>query len=200
MKSIYLCETSPSSSHSCLHWHNCIISSYFYMLDIFISCGCKTFTGFYIWWLKEISNGGSWSCQQFCISDLQVAVILAFIPRGLAIMFPGIHSCFQLLRIGSSSAVSSPGTVSDSVHDLYTFRPALANSVFRLGRRAELCDVTLESSTISRIHAELHAEKQSDAAGEESWKVQVRDRSSHGGCYWHYWHLKCWNEFYCVLK
>lgn len=77
----------------------------------------------------------------------------------------------------------SPGSaVSDSAHDLYTFRPALAHSVFRLGRLAELCDVTLESSSISRVHAELHAEKQSDAAGEDSWKVQVRDRSSAGWC------------------
>lgn len=101
-------------------------------------------------------------------------------------MFPGIQPCFQLLRIGSSSTVNSLGNavpdVSDSPNDLYTFRPALAHSVFRLGRLAELCDVTLESTTISRVHAELHSEKQSDASGEESWKVQVKDRSSYGWC------------------
>lgn len=98
-------------------------------------------------------------------------------------MFPGIQPCFQLLRIGSSSAVNSQGSAgSDSAHDLYTFRPALAHSVFRLGRLAELCDVTLESTNVSRVHAELHAEKQTDAVGEESWKVQVMDRSSYGWC------------------
>lgn len=93
-------------------------------------------------------------------------------------MFPGIQPCFQLLRIGSSSGANSHGA--ESAHDLYTFRPALALSVFRLGRLAELCDVTLESAAVSRVHAELHAEKQTDAAGEESWKVQVKDRSSYG--------------------
>lgn len=106
-----------------------------------------------------------------------------FFPLWRANMFPGIHPCFQLLRIGSSCSVNgSGGAVPDSAHDLYTFRPALAHSVFRLGRLAELCDVTLESTTVSRVHAELHAEKQTDAAGEESWKVQVRDRSSYGWC------------------
>uniref|UniRef100_A0A3Q2PBI0 Transcription factor 19 (SC1), like n=1 Tax=Fundulus heteroclitus TaxID=8078 RepID=A0A3Q2PBI0_FUNHE len=73
--------------------------------------------------------------------------------------------CFQLLRIGLSTG--------DSARDLFTFRPALSRSVFRLGRAAELCDVTLESTAVSRIHAELHAEK-------EGWRVHVKDRSSHG--------------------
>uniref|UniRef100_A0AAR2JUJ6 FHA domain-containing protein n=1 Tax=Pygocentrus nattereri TaxID=42514 RepID=A0AAR2JUJ6_PYGNA len=81
-------------------------------------------------------------------------------------MLSGVQPCFQL--------------VSDSARDLYTFRPALPQSVFRLGRAAELCDVTLESTTVSRIHAELHAERQTDTSGEESWKVHVKDRSSFG--------------------
>uniref|UniRef100_A0A672YPT4 Transcription factor 19 (SC1), like n=1 Tax=Sphaeramia orbicularis TaxID=375764 RepID=A0A672YPT4_9TELE len=84
--------------------------------------------------------------------------------------------CFQLLRIGSSGG--------DSARDLYTFRPALSQSVFRLGRAAELCDVTLDSASVSRIHAELHAEREGNSddvvSQEEGWRVHVKDRSSHG--------------------
>lgn len=91
-------------------------------------------------------------------------------------MLAGVQPCFQLLRIGSSDG--------DSARDLYTFRPALSQSVFRLGRAAELCDVTLESQSVSRIHAELYAQKEASAAGsgdqEEGWTVRVKDRSSHG--------------------
>nr|ACN49166.1 transcription factor 19 [Oryzias dancena] len=91
-------------------------------------------------------------------------------------MLTGAQPCFQLLRIGLSTG--------DSARDLYTFRPALNHSVFRLGRAAELCDVTLESALVSRIHAELHAEKEAgDADGEqqeEGWRVHIKDRSSHG--------------------
>ncbi|XP_052389798.1 transcription factor 19 [Carassius gibelio] len=95
----------------------------------------------------------------------------------------GVQPCFQLLRIGLSDTNNSNThgkESSDSVRDLYTFRPALAQCVFRLGRAPELCDVTLESTIVSRIHAELHVEREADASGEESWKVQVKDRSSHG--------------------
>ncbi|XP_054462046.1 transcription factor 19 [Anoplopoma fimbria] len=88
----------------------------------------------------------------------------------------GVQPCFQLLRIGSSAG--------DSARDLYTFRPALSHSVFRLGRAAELCDVTLESTSVSRIHAELHAEREAGEGAatsqEEGWRVHVKDRSSHG--------------------
>ncbi|XP_026205723.1 transcription factor 19 [Anabas testudineus] len=91
-------------------------------------------------------------------------------------MLSGVQPCFQLLRIGSSTG--------DSARDLYTFRPALSHSVFRLGRAAELCDVTLDSTSVSRIHAELHAERESAgrdaAAQEEGWRVHIKDRSSHG--------------------
>lgn len=93
-------------------------------------------------------------------------------------MLSGVQPCFQLLRIGSSAG--------DSARDLYTFRPALSHSVFRLGRAAELCDVTLDSASVSRIHAELHVEKEAsggDAAPppqEEGWRVRIKDRSSHG--------------------
>lgn len=94
-------------------------------------------------------------------------------------MLSGVQPCFQLLRIGSSAG--------DSERDLYTFRPAQSRSVFRLGRAAELCDVTLESASVSRIHAELHAEREGSGGGggaaapqEEGWRVHVRDRSSHG--------------------
>ncbi|CAF93531.1 unnamed protein product, partial [Tetraodon nigroviridis] len=68
--------------------------------------------------------------------------------------------------------------------DLYTFRPALSQSVFRLGRAAELCDVTLDSTSVSRIHAELHAQKETNANDvdqpNEGWTVHIRDRSTHG--------------------
>lgn len=92
-------------------------------------------------------------------------------------MASGAQPCFQLLRIGSSAG--------DSARDLYTFRPALSHSVFRLGRAAELCDVTLDSTSVSRIHAELHVEREAGegaaaAQPEEGWKVHVKDRSSHG--------------------
>uniref|UniRef100_A0A8C2Z1D3 Transcription factor 19 (SC1), like n=1 Tax=Cyclopterus lumpus TaxID=8103 RepID=A0A8C2Z1D3_CYCLU len=92
------------------------------------------------------------------------------------VMPSGVQPCFQLLRIGSSAG--------DSARDLYTFRPALSHSVFRLGRAAELCDVTLDSTSVSRIHAELHAERDvgegASAPQEEGWMVHVNDRSSHG--------------------
>ncbi|XP_054620779.1 transcription factor 19 [Dunckerocampus dactyliophorus] len=92
-------------------------------------------------------------------------------------MLSGVQPCFQLLRIGSSAE--------DSARDLYTFRPALASSVFRLGRAAELCDVTLDSPTVSRIHAELHARREAGGgeeamSQEEGWRVHIKDRSSHG--------------------
>ncbi len=97
-------------------------------------------------------------------------------------MSSGVQPCFQLLRIGLSDTNNSNAqgnASSDSIRDLYTFRPALAQCVFRLGRVTE-CDVTLESVIVSRIHAELHVERETDASGEESWKVQVKDRSSYG--------------------
>ncbi|CAB1417977.1 unnamed protein product [Pleuronectes platessa] len=91
-------------------------------------------------------------------------------------MVSGVQPCFQLLRIGASTG--------DSARDLYTFRPALSHSVFRLGRAAELCDVTLDSTSVSRIHAELHAEREAGggaaAPQEEGWRVHIKDRSSHG--------------------
>ncbi|KAF3707124.1 Transcription factor 19 [Channa argus] len=91
-------------------------------------------------------------------------------------MLSGVQPCFQLLRIGSSTG--------NSARDLYTFRPSLSHCVFRLGRAAELCDVTLDSTSVSRIHAELHAEREvsggSTAAQEEGWRVHIKDRSSHG--------------------
>ncbi|XP_028317386.1 transcription factor 19 [Gouania willdenowi] len=91
-------------------------------------------------------------------------------------MLSGAKPCFQLLRIGSQTG--------DSAKDLYTFRPALSSSVFCLGRAAEQCDVTLDSTSVSRIHAELHAEMCSGGGEapqqEEGWTVHVKDRSSHG--------------------
>ncbi|KAG7254832.1 hypothetical protein CRUP_036113 [Coryphaenoides rupestris] len=84
--------------------------------------------------------------------------------------------CFQLLRIGSSA-----GGVA---RDLYTFRPALPSCVFRLGRAPELCDVTLEAASVSRIHAELHTQRGAGPKEEEGedggWTVHIKDRSSHG--------------------
>lgn len=104
-------------------------------------------------------------------------------------MSSGVQPCFQLLRIGLSNTNNSNthgNESSDSARDLYTFRPALTQCVFRLGRATELCDVTLESMIVSRIHAELHVERETDVSGEEGWKVQVKDRSSYGGCYSYY--------------
>lgn len=91
-------------------------------------------------------------------------------------MLASVQSCFQLLRIGSSC--------NDSVQDLYTFRPALSHSVFHLGRAAELCDVTLDSTSVSRVHAELHADKEANVDDtnqpDGGWRVHIRDRSTHG--------------------
>ncbi|XP_036902706.1 transcription factor 19 [Sturnira hondurensis] len=77
--------------------------------------------------------------------------------------------CFQLLRIGGNGG-----------GDLYTFHPpGGAGCTYRLGRRADLCDVALrpqqEPGLISGVHAELHAERQG-----EDWRVSLEDRSSQG--------------------
>ncbi|KAF0024234.1 hypothetical protein F2P81_023036 [Scophthalmus maximus] len=78
-------------------------------------------------------------------------------------MVSGVQPCFQLLRIGAASG--------DQARDLYTFRPALSHCVFRLGRAAEVCDVTLDSPSVSRIHAELHAEREASGG---TWVNEVR--------------------------
>ncbi|XP_037375247.1 transcription factor 19 isoform X2 [Talpa occidentalis] len=77
--------------------------------------------------------------------------------------------CFQLLRIGGGKG-----------GDLYTFHPPnRAGCTYRLGCRADLCDVVLrpqrESGLISGVHAELHAERRGD-----DWRVSVEDHSSQG--------------------
>lgn len=77
--------------------------------------------------------------------------------------------CFQLLRIGGGKG-----------GDLYTFHPPnRAGCTYRLGSRADLCDVVLrpqrEPSLISGVHAELHAERRGD-----DWRVSVEDHSSQG--------------------
>ncbi|XP_021576360.2 transcription factor 19 isoform X1 [Ictidomys tridecemlineatus] len=77
--------------------------------------------------------------------------------------------CFQLLRIGGGRG-----------GDLYTFHPPTgAGCTYRLGCRADLCDVALrpqqEPGLISGIHAELHAERRGD-----DWRVSVEDHSSQG--------------------
>ncbi|KAL4616795.1 transcription factor 19 [Arapaima gigas] len=90
-------------------------------------------------------------------------------------MLSKVQPCFQLLRIGSSSSSAA----SDTAQDLYTFRPALPRSVFRLGRKPDLCDVTLNSAVIDRVHAELLAERE-DGLGEEGWRVHLKDRSTYG--------------------
>ncbi|MGH0171016.1 UNVERIFIED_CONTAM: hypothetical protein FKN15_059940 [Acipenser sinensis] len=92
-------------------------------------------------------------------------------------MLSEVQPCFQLLRIGSGS-----GSGSGSGRDLYTFRPALARCVFRLGRE-EACDVTLQSDScpglISRLHAEIQAEREEDSVTAD-WRVFVVDCSTHG--------------------
>ncbi|XP_055983666.1 transcription factor 19 [Sorex fumeus] len=76
--------------------------------------------------------------------------------------------CFQLLRIGGGKG-----------GDLYTFHPHGAGCTYRLGCRADLCDVALlpqrEPGLISGVHAELHAERRGD-----DWRVSLEDRSSQG--------------------
>lgn len=77
--------------------------------------------------------------------------------------------CFQLLRIGGNGG-----------GDLYTFHPPSgAGCTYRLGHRADLCDVALrpqqEPGLISGVHAELHAERQG-----EDWRVSLEDHSSQG--------------------
>ncbi|XP_045682049.1 transcription factor 19 isoform X2 [Phyllostomus hastatus] len=77
--------------------------------------------------------------------------------------------CFQLLRIGG-----------DGGGDLYTFHPPSGTGcTYRLGHRADLCDVALrpqqEPGLISGVHAELHAERQG-----EDWRVSLEDHSSQG--------------------
>ncbi|XP_008589439.1 PREDICTED: transcription factor 19 isoform X1 [Galeopterus variegatus] len=77
--------------------------------------------------------------------------------------------CFQLLRIGGGRG-----------GDLYTFHPPTeAGCTYRLGRRADLCDVALrpqqEPGFISGVHAELHAEPWGD-----DWRVSLEDHSSQG--------------------
>ncbi len=132
---------------------------------------------------RRLFNGGRLS--RCYVRGGLPAVLWFFLNRYLwkVKMSSGVQPCFQLLRIGLSDTNDSNAqgnASSDSVRDLYTFRPALAQCVFRLGRATELCDVTLESMIVSRIHAELHVERETDASGEESWKVQVKDRSSYG--------------------
>lgn len=77
--------------------------------------------------------------------------------------------CFQLLRIGGGRG-----------GDLYTFHPpSRAGCTYRLGCRADLCDVVLrpqrDTGLISGVHAELHAEHQGD-----NWRVSLEDHSSQG--------------------
>ncbi|XP_034380825.1 transcription factor 19 [Arvicanthis niloticus] len=77
--------------------------------------------------------------------------------------------CFQLLRIGGGRG-----------GDLYTFHPpSKSGCTYRLGCRADLCDVALrpqqEPGLISGVHAELHAELQGD-----DWRVSLEDHSSQG--------------------
>ncbi|XP_017495738.2 transcription factor 19 [Manis javanica] len=82
---------------------------------------------------------------------------------------PPMLPCFQLLRIGGGRG-----------GDLYTFHPpSRAGCTYRLGCRADLCDVVLrpqrDTGLISGVHAELHAEHQGD-----NWRVSLEDHSSQG--------------------
>ncbi|CAM5072564.1 unnamed protein product, partial [Natator depressus] len=70
----------------------------------------------------------------------------------------------------------------DPNRDLHTFRPAGPHCTYRLGRRAEVCDVPLVSERnpglVSRIHAEIHAERDPHSTAGE-WRVCLVDCSTH---------------------
>ncbi|KAG2469022.1 transcription factor 19 [Polypterus senegalus] len=91
-------------------------------------------------------------------------------------MLSEVQPCFQLLRIGSSPISSCV-----SNKDLYTFRPALARCVFRLGRQVDICDVVLQSESclISRLHAEIQAERDEENTTAD-WRVFIVDQSTNG--------------------
>lgn len=102
-------------------------------------------------WPRRGSGDGALTWKSWC------AVALPMLP------------CFQLLRIGGGRG-----------GDLYTFHPPSGTGcTYRLGRRADLCDVALrpqqEPGFISGVHAELHAERQGD-----DWRVSLEDHSSQG--------------------
>ncbi|XP_066474034.1 transcription factor 19 [Tiliqua scincoides] len=92
-------------------------------------------------------------------------------------MLSEVLPCFQLLRMGPASPGDSPN------RDLYTFRPARPSCIYRLGRRADVCDVILVSqqnpALISRIHVEIHAERDADSTAGD-WRVSLVDCSTHG--------------------
>ena len=82
--------------------------------------------------------------------------------------------CFQLLRIGVGKGV-----------DLHTFHPPSgAGCTYRLGCRADLCDVTLrpqhEPGFISGVHAELHAERRVMTGGSAWRTTAAKVRSEQG--------------------
>uniref|UniRef100_A0A674JRL8 Transcription factor 19 n=1 Tax=Terrapene triunguis TaxID=2587831 RepID=A0A674JRL8_9SAUR len=85
--------------------------------------------------------------------------------------------CFQLLRMGPACPGDDPN------RDLHTFRPAGPHCTYRLGRRAEVCDVPLVSERnpglVSRVHAEIHAERDPHSTAGE-WRVCLVDCSTHG--------------------
>ncbi|TFJ96452.1 glutamate formiminotransferase [Platysternon megacephalum] len=85
--------------------------------------------------------------------------------------------CFQLLRMGPACPGDDPN------QDLHTFRPAGPYCTYRLGRRAEVCDVPLVSERnpglVSRVHAEIHAERDPHSTAGE-WRVCLVDCSTHG--------------------
>ncbi|XP_053329588.1 transcription factor 19 [Spea bombifrons] len=86
-----------------------------------------------------------------------------------------VQPCFQLLRMGSDhEPPSSLSTQSASSQDLYTFLPDSSRCVYRLGARADLCDVLLPGKPL--VHAEIHAER--EAAGD--WRVSVGSCTNYG--------------------
>lgn len=102
-------------------------------------------------------------------------------------MLSEILPCFQLLRMGPASPGDSPN------RDLYTFRPSKPSCIYRLGRRADVCDVVLVSqqnpALISRIHVEIHAERDADSTAGD-WRVSLVDFSAHG----EFWEIVCHQE------
>ncbi|KAM4019100.1 transcription factor 19 [Anomaloglossus baeobatrachus] len=79
-----------------------------------------------------------------------------------------VQPCFQLLRMGSDHGAAP------SSQDLYTFLPESSRCIYRLGARADLCDVPLPGKPC--VHAEIHAEREHSG----DWRVKLESCANCG--------------------